>query len=133
MDGQLSSSRQYGSGGGDGGYNSNRRGRGRGGHRNNHRGRGRGGYNRDRDDRRHQPYRRGGGRHGDGGRRQPGNRFDNSSSTTSVDPQSAMLKQLTTMVAKMGDLISSAETAASLGLDSSENENNNMRGVVHAI
>ena len=84
--------------------------------------------------RRHQPYRRGGGRHGDGGgRRQPGNRFDNSSSTTSVDPQSAMLKQLTTMVAKMGDLISSAETAASLGLDSSENENNNMRGVVHAI
>ena len=44
-----------------------------------------------------------------------------------------MLKQLTTMVAKMGDLISSAETAASLGLDSSENENNNMRGVVHAI
>lgn len=88
-------------------------------------------------DRRQHPYRRGGGRNGDGGRRQPGNRFENTASTKSVDPQSAMLKQLTAMVAKMGDLISCAETAASLGLDSSsESASNNepvMRGVVKAI
>ena len=99
------------------------------------RGRGRGGRNFN--NRRHHPYRRddyGGGRHnrhhnerrydrdnrgghrggrgGSGGQRrdrQPANRF--STETKSVDPQYAMMKQLTAMVAKMGDLGGAADVA----------------------
>ena len=115
MDGSLSSSRNSYDNNNNRSYyqhnnyhrrdynNNNRRGRGY----NNRRGRG-GGYNNNR----YQPYRRG-GRGGGGGRghRQPGNRFDNNAETRSVDPQQAMLKQLTAMVAKMGDLIQCAESA----------------------
>lgn len=115
MDGALSSDRHD-----NRRYDSSYGGRGRG----DRRGGGRGG----RHNRRHHPYRRddyGGGRHnnrdnrrydrdrggyrgrgGGGGRggrdRQPANRF--STETKSVDPQYAMMKQLTAMVAKMGDL-----------------------------
>ncbi|KAL7535548.1 hypothetical protein ACHAXR_006558, partial [Thalassiosira sp. AJA248-18] len=45
-----------------------------------------------------------------GGPRQPANRF--STETKSVDPQYAMMKQLTAMVAKMGDLEGAADVAA---------------------
>ncbi len=134
MDGSLSSSRHGGGGGSYNRYN-NRRGGG-GGYR---RGRGGGGYH-DRD-RRYQPYnRRGGSRHGGGrgGRRHnsnPGNRFDNNTSTKSVDPQSAMLKQLTAMVAKMGDLIACAEIAKNVTQSSNVDtaDGLEMRGVVKAV
>jgi len=92
---------------------------------NHRRGRDGGGY-------RHHPYHRGGGYHGGGrgrgggrhhnhnnnhhgggggggGRPRQANRFE-SSGTKSVDPQSAMLKQLSAIVAKMGDLNSSVES-----------------------
>jgi len=120
MDGALSSSRVYDSNSSNNrSYQHQRRdnrrgGRGGGGRR------GRGKY---------QPYynRRGGGRgyhdrgggrgyhdRGGGGRqreRQPANRFDNSAvGTTSIDPQTEMLRNLTAMVAKMGDLIACAES-----------------------
>ena len=95
-------------------------------HRYDRRGRG----NRGRSRHRHHPYRRddyGGGRHnhrrddhrrgggyrgrGNNNRREarPGNRF--STETKSVDPQYAMMKQLTAMVAKMGDLGGAADVA----------------------
>eukprot|EP00554_Chaetoceros_debilis_P007330 CAMPEP_0194076708 /NCGR_PEP_ID=MMETSP0149-20130528/3472_1 /TAXON_ID=122233 /ORGANISM="Chaetoceros debilis, Strain MM31A-1" /LENGTH=1301 /DNA_ID=CAMNT_0038757541 /DNA_START=123 /DNA_END=4025 /DNA_ORIENTATION=- len=170
MDGSLSSSRHNGGGGGSGGggyrndnrndnrYDNRRRGGGGGGGGGYNR-RGRGGYHGG-GGRRHHPY-RGGGRYGDrdrdrgggdrggygggggrGGRRSnPGNRFDNNSSTKSIDPQSAMLKQLTAMVAKMGDLIACAESASNVQLmnnngndnDNDTNEEVPMRGVVQAI
>ena len=136
MEGALSSDRYERGGGGhhpprhnnnnNDHYNSSyhhRRGRG---------GRGRGGrgYHNNNNRHRHHPYRGGGGgrrggRHGGGGGynnhrnnnnnnnrgpRQPANRF--STETKSVDPQYAMMKQLTAMVAKMGDLGGAAEVAA---------------------
>lgn len=123
------------------------------------RGRGRGRYNN-----RHHPY--GGGRHGGGGRRyndryegggrrggggggggggrhhnrgprQPANRF--TTETKSVDPQHAMMKQLTAMVAKMGDLKGAAEVAASNAAANADaamdadKHNNLLRPVVKAI
>eukprot|EP00986_Skeletonema_menzelii_P005841 scaffold2187_cov127-Skeletonema_menzelii.AAC.1 len=169
MEGALSSDRYGGSSSSRGGnsndyYGSRRGGGGRGG-----RGRGRGGYNNNRH--RHHPYRRDndhgggryGGRHGGGGGRrgggrhhhnggnnnnnnrgprQPANRF--TTETKSVDPQYAMMKQLTAMVAKMGDLGGAAEVAAAasstaMGDDANNNNNNNsgemmmMRPVVKAI
>jgi len=118
---------------------------------------------------RHHPYRRddhhggGGGRHGGGGRRyndrhdgggggrrggggrhhnnrgprQPANRF--TTETKSVDPQYAMMKQLTAMVAKMGDLKGAAEVAVASSVDTTmamgDNGEKNviMRPVVKAI
>jgi len=141
-------------------YHNNRRGGGR----SSGRGGGRGYNNNNRN--RHHPYRRddhggGGGRYGGGGRRydggggrrggggggggrpnanrgprQPANRF--STETKSVDPQYAMMKQLTAMVAKMGDLGGAAEVAASASANIGDNYNNNatmmmMRPVVKAI
>jgi hypothetical protein len=143
MDGSLSASRYDDQDRNQGGshYQSrndgrhyNRRGRG-GGYRDNRRG---GGSGRDgyRDDRRYQPYhRRGGGGGGGGrGRSSPANRFDNSTVTQSVDPQTAMMKQLTAMIAKMGDLIPAAETAAPLNDESSINgDGGNVRPVTKAI
>ena len=143
MDGSLSASRyddqDRNQGGGHSHYQSrndgrhyNRRGRGGGGYRDNRRGGGygTGGY---RDDRRYQPYhRRGGG--GGRGRSSPGNRFDDSTVTQSVDPQTAMMKQLTAMIAKMGDLIPAVESAASLNAESNVEENDgNVRPVMKVI
>ncbi|KAL7483175.1 hypothetical protein ACHAW6_008818 [Cyclotella cf. meneghiniana] len=74
-------------------------------------------------------YRRDGGRSGGGGRgrdRAPGNRF--STEPKSVDPQVAMMKQLTAMVAKMGDLGGAAEAAGAAESDVGE-----VRPVVRAI
>eukprot|EP00970_Alexandrium_tamarense_P011673 scaffold2556_cov207-Alexandrium_tamarense.AAC.34 len=78
-------------------------------------GRHNGNNNRRYDDRR-DDHRRGGGRFSGGGGsnrgpRQPANRF--TTETKSVDPQYAMMKQLTAMVAKMGDLGGAAEVASS--------------------
>jgi len=82
--------------------------------------------------------RRGGGRHHGGnnnrGPRQPANRF--TTETKSVDPQYAMMKQLTAMVAKMGDLGGAAEVAATMGDDVNNNSEAAvvmMRPVVKAI
>lgn len=93
MDGALSSSRYGQQGRGEGSsrpYNNRHRrrdhpygGGGRG-------GRGRGGYNRR-------------GRGGGGPRRSPGNRFGGAS-TTSIDPQTAMLRQLGALLGKVGEL-----------------------------
>lgn len=102
MDGTLNSSRYGpadrgdgggGGRGGGGGYNQNRgRGRGRGGR---HGGGGR-------DNRRHQPYNNNRGR-GGRGPRPPGNRFT-SNQTTSVDPKTAVQRQLSAMVSRVGEL-----------------------------
>ncbi|KAL9178652.1 hypothetical protein ACHAXT_001990 [Thalassiosira profunda] len=161
MDGALSSDRYQGGGGGGSRYGPS--GGGGGGYRDDRRGgrddrRRSGGH-------RHHPYRRddrGGGRHsgrrygddryggggdrygGGGGRgyrggrgrgpRQPANRF--STEATSVDPQYAMRKQLTAMVAKMGDLGGAADVAASAAsADNSDgaDENGGLRPVVKAV
>lgn len=86
--------------------------------------------------RRHQPYRRGGGGGGGRGRgRHPGNRFENSN-TKSVDPQTAVLKQLTAMIAKMGDLESCADSASGMGLlggSGGGDSTINSRGIVQAV
>jgi len=113
--------------------------------------RGGGGYHNRRNERRYQPYRsnnsRGRGRGYDRDRdrdqnnyhrshrnRHPGNRFDNNAGghTKSVDPQEAMLKQLSAMVATMGDfenLASSATTSNGTVNDST----GNLRGVVRSV
>ena len=155
MEGALSSDRYGGGGGGGGSRGSNdyygssshhhHRSHHRGGGRRGGRGGGRG-YNNNRH--RHHPYRRddyGGGRYGGGrrgggrggggrhnnnrGPRQPANRF--TTETKSVDPQYAMMKQLTAMVAKMGDLGGAAEVAASASADNTSSSI--MRPVVKAI
>ena len=138
-------------------YNDNRqpsRGGGRGGYNHRGRGGGRSYHHHNNDGRRYHPYqnrrRGGGGGHRGGGRgggnRQPNNRFENKE-TTSVDPQAAMLKQLTAMVAKMGDLIECAKNADVLVMtpstddkikvedDSDGNEKNHIssRAVVQAV
>ena len=122
MDGSLSSSRygpaDRGDGSGDrgGGYgsyqNSNRRGRGRG------RGGGGGGS---RDNRRHHPYGgygnhgtsnfRGGGRRGS---RPPGNRYQ-SNQTTSIDPETAVQRQLAALVSRVGELKDHTPEHSSVG------------------
>ena len=86
-------------------------------------------------------YEGGGGRRGGGrgrssssGPRQPANRF--TTETKSVDPQYAMMKQLTAMVAKMGDLGGAAEVAASsanMGDADGDTSMAMMRPVVKAI
>ena len=96
-----------------GGY----RGRGRGGGRNN--------YNNNNNHR------------GSSGPRQPANRF--STQTKSVDPQYAMMKQLTAMIAKMGDLTGAADVANSQNNEESavvnkeEEKMDELRPVVKAI
>lgn len=99
MDGELGSSRYgpadrggppYGGGGRGGGRHNrhhNRRGRGR--------GRGGGRHNR-----RHQPYHN--NNHRRRGPRPPGNRFAND--TTTIDPETAMQRQLAAMVSRVGEL-----------------------------
>lgn len=91
--------------------------------------------------RRHDDYRRGGGGGGrgrGGGPRQPANRF--TTETKSVDPQYAMMKQLTAMMAKMGDLGGAAEVVAASSsaydnnyADDTSNVVGIMRPVVKAI
>jgi len=137
MDGSLSSSRQYNSRGGDSSYHNRRRGGG---------GRGGGGYNR-RNENRYQPYNRNHNSRGRGGydrdrghrphrNSSPGNRFDNNTRgrTKSVDPQEAMLKQLSAMVATMGDLTS---FVGSFNTDTDDDTNEDgapvMRGVVKGV
>lgn len=102
MDGSLSSSRyDRGGGGGDhyGGNNNHYRGGGGGGggRRYNNRRGGRGGG---RHNRRHQPYHN---RRGPRGPRPPGNRFGGNA-TTSVDPATAVQRQLAAMVSRVGEL-----------------------------
>mmetsp|Transcript_31349 Transcript_31349/g.47842 ORF Transcript_31349/g.47842 Transcript_31349/m.47842 type:complete len:1055 (-) Transcript_31349:209-3373(-) len=93
MDGELGSSR-YGPadrGGGRGGGRHNRH------HNRRGRGRGRGGG---RHNRRHQPYHN--NNHRRRGPRPPGNRFANDSTT--IDPETAMQRQLSAMVSRVGEL-----------------------------
>ncbi len=138
MDEALSSSRQSDNNSTRRDYNNNRSSSYNGGSGVNRRG----GYHNS-NNRRHQPYNRygnnrnnyrgGGGGRGGGHRhhnnrhnnnnyhnRQPNNRFDNSSNnheTKSIDPQIAMLKQLTAMVAKMSDLLECAKNTATIDND----------------
>ena len=128
MDGALQSSRQ-GGGGHYGPPGSSDRDRDRGGGYHGGGGYGGGGYGGSHRHGRHgggghrrysdggHPYRRDGGRRrGGGGRGRGGggggrgNRFS-ANRTTSVDPQTAMLRQLGAMVAKMGDLVGAADSA----------------------
>ena len=129
-----------GRGGGRGGHrSSDRRGAG---HHHHPYGGGSGGNRRD-DDRRSSSssggrrYGDGDGRYGNGGRggrgggrsggagaaRQPANRF--TTETVTVDPKRAMMRQLTAMVAKMGDLGGAAEVASAAQLVQNAATNNN--------